>query len=933
MGMSVTRTVLIFSAVSSLAYLALVESRQVHLGLIVPYSIYKDRDYTKMVSKSIFELRKAGSKLFAFRPNDQIHRIMMKVNPGPTEILGTLCDNFAQNNVSAIVFMTNNELFGRSTASSQYFLQLTAFLGIPVITWAADNAGLEIRSHEDLQVHLAPSIDHQAEAMLALLRRYQWKQFSILTSNIAGHEDFIQSVRDKILPSRNPLQIENVVKVTMREDLFELKKSDSRIVLLYCTRTEGLEILQWAGELGLTGKHHVWIVTQSVIADPNDLAPGFPPGMLGVSFDTSLEYLIEQIPIALKVFSRAMDALLANSKGWQDSPGLSCNLPDLPDQDGSGTYKHYGRLLHKYMLNVTLPENEGRGPLRFHHNGELTDVTLRIMNARMNGLWEEVGIWKSNRNGDGLDIQDIVWPENSLVPPEGVPERFHLTIGFLPEPPFIHVTPPDPITNKCHVDRGVVCTIHNATRNEPIVQCCSGFCIDLLEKLSDDLQFEYNLVQGTDNRWGVLENGTWNGLMASLVEKKVDMVLTSLKVNSDREAAVDFTVPFMETGTSIVVAKRTGIISPTAFLEPFDAASWLLVGMVAVQLSAIAIYSFECVSPKETPPPSKSFNMSDLTLYKTYWLVWALLCKTPVHITSPCTFSARFMGSVWALFAVVFLAIYTANLAAFMISREEWDTYTGIQDPKLSNPMSVKPPLRFGTVPWTYTEHALAVHFPSMHSHMKQFNTFDAASGIDRVKKGQLDAFIYDGTVLNHMVAEDEECKLLTVGSWFAMTSYAVALPKNSKHYMSFNREIIEYKENGDLERLRRFWFTRSCNPMDDENKSTEPLAPEQFLSSFFLLFSGILLSFLILILELVGLSDYLPWNFHFWIDWQTRKDRPKSDKEKAHDAPKSKKLQHLLCQSRKCNLGKLHLQIELGNKRSHIARLAKRLEILEGMK
>ena len=54
--------------------------------------------------------------------------------------------------------------------------------------------------------------------------------------------------------------------------------------------------------------------------------------------------------------------------------------------------------------------------------------------------------------------------------------------------------------------------------------------------------------------------------MGELVAKKFDMVLTSLKVNAEREAAVDFTSPFLESGTTILVAKRTGIISPTAFL-------------------------------------------------------------------------------------------------------------------------------------------------------------------------------------------------------------------------------------------------------------------------------------------------------------------------------------------------------------------------------
>ena len=48
-----------------------------------------------------------------------------------------------ENGSSAILFFSNAEKFGRTTAAAQYFLKMAGFLGIPVIAWNADNTGLE----------------------------------------------------------------------------------------------------------------------------------------------------------------------------------------------------------------------------------------------------------------------------------------------------------------------------------------------------------------------------------------------------------------------------------------------------------------------------------------------------------------------------------------------------------------------------------------------------------------------------------------------------------------------------------------------------------------------------------------------------------------------------------------------------------------------
>jgi len=322
------------------------------------------------------------------------------------------------NGSSAILLFSNSEEFGRSTAATQYLVQMAGFLGVPVLAWNADNTGIEKvrevmlpRDNEKVgqvsvlgavgqlvatsrsklvflaqlvngervlvsqtrkvchplagdllprpRLQLAPAVRPRPEPssagppghpqkvfwqkskvhlmqfsiFSASSNRYDWTRFCVVTTEIAGHDDFVQAVRDEIasqndrLPARiddedgrpvsRRLQLKGsfVSSESNGWNLSALAASECRISLLYATQSESAKVMTSARTAGLTGKEFVWIAAQSVVGDPGErssMRQELPEGMLGVHFDVRMDNVLEDfVSKALAVFMRGVVKLSA----------------------------------------------------------------------------------------------------------------------------------------------------------------------------------------------------------------------------------------------------------------------------------------------------------------------------------------------------------------------------------------------------------------------------------------------------------------------------------------------------------------------------------------------------------------------------------------------------------------------------------------------
>ncbi|XP_069984646.1 glutamate receptor ionotropic, NMDA 3A-like [Penaeus vannamei] len=99
-----------------------------------------------------------------------------------------------------------------------------------------------------------------------------------------------------------------------------------------------------------------------------------------------------------------------------------------------------------------------------------------------------------------------------------------------------------------------------------------------------------------------------------------------------------------------------------AFLVPFSLELWMAI-LVSLNITAFSVAIYEWLSPFGLNPwgrqRSKNFSYGS-----ALWVIWGLLFSHLVAFKAPKSWPNKVLINVWGAFSVIFVASYTANIAA-----------------------------------------------------------------------------------------------------------------------------------------------------------------------------------------------------------------------------------------------------------------------------
>ncbi|XP_008829448.1 glutamate receptor ionotropic, NMDA 1 isoform X6 [Nannospalax galili] len=798
----------------------------------------------------------------------QLNATSVTHKPNAIQMALSVCEDLISSQVYAILVShppTPNDHFTPTPVS-----YTAGFYRIPVL-------GLTTRMsiYSDKSIHLSflrtvPPYSHQSSVWFEMMRVYSWNHIILLVSD--DHEgraaqkrlETLLEERESKSKKRNYENLDQLsydnkrgpkAEKVLQFDpgtknvtalLMEARELEARVIILSASEDDAATVYRAAAMLNMTGSGYVWLVGEREISG-NALRYA-PDGIIGLQLINGKNESAH-ISDAVGVVAQAVHELLEKE-----------NITDPPRGCVGNTNIWKTGPLFKRVLMSSKYADGVTGRVEFNEDGDRKFANYSIMNLQNRKL-VQVGIY----NGTHVIPNDrkIIWPGGETEKPRGYQMSTRLKIVTIHQEPFVYVKPTlsdgtckEEFTVNGDPVKKVICTGPNDTSpgspRHTVPQCCYGFCIDLLIKLARTMNFTYEVHLVADGKFGTQERVNnsnkkeWNGMMGELLSGQADMIVAPLTINNERAQYIEFSKPFKYQGLTILVKKEIPRSTLDSFMQPFQSTLWLLVGL-SVHVVAVMLYLLDRFSPFGRFKVNSEEEEEDaLTLSSAMWFSWGVLLNSGIGEGAPRSFSARILGMVWAGFAMIIVASYTANLAAFLVLDRPEERITGINDPRLRNPSDK---FIYATVKQSSVDiyFRRQVELSTMYRHMEKHNYESAAEAIQAVRDNKLHAFIWDSAVLEFEASQ--KCDLVTTGELFFRSGFGIGMRKDSPWKQNVSLSILKSHENGFMEDLDKTWVRyQEC---DSRSNAPATLTFENMAGVFMLVAGGIVAGIFLIFIEI----------------------------------------------------------------------------------
>ncbi|XP_076658018.1 glutamate receptor ionotropic, kainate 2 isoform X2 [Halictus rubicundus] len=692
-------------------------------------------------------------------------------------------------------------------------------------------------------INLYPHAETLSRIFDLLTTDFEWKSFCILYENA----DSLVSVHRLLerVDKRMVFLYHLGSGPNYRKVMREIRDAETENIVIDCSIEILAEVLTQAQQVGIMSEKNRVIVTsldlQTIDLEPYQFSgvnftgvrlidPESPlvinitemhKNEWGLDYASQLRVEPALMYDAVQLFARAFKHLKDAVKG--DVKQLFCN--------GSLSWDH-GYSLSNF---IRLSEMEGlTGLIKFDTAGFRSDFQLDVVRVTEDGL-KKIGMWNSTNS--------IEWMPESHAPKSDI-ELSLQNRTFLV---LIAISPPYGMLKE---------SSNMMTGNDRY----EGFGIDIIQELSKTLGFNYTFEVQSDNVYGSYSKKLkkWDGMLGKIIDGEADLAITDLTITAAREEAVDFTMPFMNLGISILYKKPMKTPpSLFSFLSPFSGGVWwcLIGAYVSVSLLLFVIGRL-CPAEWNNPYPcieEPEELENQFTFKNSLWFTIGSIMQQGSEI-APIGLSTRMMATSWWFFCLIMVSSYTANLAAFLTVESTVSQFQNVEE--LAKEKKVKYGAKDKGATFLFFRDSNYQTYKDMYEYMKanakDVLTQDNDAGVKKVEKEDY-AFLMESSSIEYIT--ERYCNLTQIGGLLDAKSYGIAMKKHSPYRHPLNAAVLKLQQSGMITELKKKWWTekRGGGKCQDEGggSQADELGLDNVGGVFLVLSVGVAMSFFYTLLEL----------------------------------------------------------------------------------